>query len=218
MSDDNVVRFNVPPVEPVPMSEIANAPSPGAPEDYRHIRAEPLSKDVIHTILADTIPLSVADGERAATVMWKLFVRELLERENKIEWLNKTYAATAHEVEQTLARALGYPRYDPVNFPPRDDVDPDLRVTGDHVPETLAAEAAKRIDYLTDDAASWRKQSEDTHTRALNAEAKLAMALKVVDAARQWAALPPMAGNSFLERAERALYEAVGTFDENMNA
>lgn len=50
-----------------------------------------------------------------------------------------------NEVEQTLGRALGYPRYcdDQENFPGTTDADGVC--TGDHTAVTLAMEAAARI-------------------------------------------------------------------------
>ena len=49
------------------------------------------------------------------------------------------------EICQTLGRALGYPRFadDPVNFPGYEDDDV---CVGDHVAETIAMEAARRIE------------------------------------------------------------------------
>jgi hypothetical protein len=52
--------------------------------------------------------------------------------------------AAFHEVDQTLGRALGYPEYAPDMGAPEGDV-----CTGDHVPETLAMEAAGKIRELT---------------------------------------------------------------------
>ncbi len=54
-----------------------------------------------------------------------------------------------HEVEQTLGQALGYPWYkdDQKNFPGATEADGVC--TGDHVVETIAAEAANRIKALT---------------------------------------------------------------------
>lgn len=53
-----------------------------------------------------------------------------------------------HDVCQTLGKALRYPWFkdDPANFP--DATEADGVCTADHVPETLAAEAAKRIAEL----------------------------------------------------------------------
>lgn len=59
--------------------------------------------------------------------------------------LEDKYYAFAREVDQTLGPALGYPYYanDQKNFPGATEADGVC--TGDHVPETLAAEAARRI-------------------------------------------------------------------------
>jgi hypothetical protein len=53
-----------------------------------------------------------------------------------------------HEVEQTLGKALDYPWYkdDQKNFPGATEADGVC--TGDNVAETLALEAAHRIEYL----------------------------------------------------------------------
>ena len=54
----------------------------------------------------------------------------------------------AREIDQTLGRALGFPRYadDPVNFPGATDADGVC--TGEHVPATLAQGAADEIARL----------------------------------------------------------------------
>lgn len=56
----------------------------------------------------------------------------------------------AWEIEQILGKALGYPKYrdDPENFP---SVTDDSVCVGEHVPETLAMEAARRIETLERD-------------------------------------------------------------------
>lgn len=67
------------------------------------------------------------------------------ERERR-ERAESAYFSTVATVDQTLGRALGYPRYcdDQKNFPGTTDADGVC--TGDHVAETLASEAAKRIE------------------------------------------------------------------------
>ena len=53
-----------------------------------------------------------------------------------------------HEIEQTLGKALGYPEFTAEFFPdgkPNGDV-----CVGEHTPETLAAEAARRLRELAD--------------------------------------------------------------------
>jgi hypothetical protein len=66
----------------------------------------------------------------------------------EVSRLKDAYHKTASEIDQTLGRALGYPRYrdDQKNFPGTTDADGVC--TGDHVPESLAAEAAKAISRL----------------------------------------------------------------------
>lgn len=63
--------------------------------------------------------------------------------------LRQSYGRTCHEVEQRLGKALGYPAMGQELFEdgrPNGDV-----CVGDHVPETLAAEAAERIAGLEAD-------------------------------------------------------------------
>lgn len=60
--------------------------------------------------------------------------------------LRNACAKQNHEIEQTIARALGYPRYadDPKNWPDAAaENSPDV-CAGDHVAETLAAEIAEK--------------------------------------------------------------------------
>lgn len=59
----------------------------------------------------------------------------------------RAHATVGHEVEQTLGKALGYPVMGPELF---EDGQPTGEVcVGDHVPQTLAAEAADRIGDVT---------------------------------------------------------------------
>lgn len=71
--------------------------------------------------------------------------------------LELAYTKTTEEISQTLGRALGYPRYcdDQKNFPGA--TDEDGVCVGDHVAETLANEAARRIAS----AAAVQKLSDD---------------------------------------------------------
>jgi len=66
----------------------------------------------------------------------------------EIERLRDAYAKQVHDVEQTLGQALGYPWYkdDQKNFPGATEADGVC--VGEHVPETLAAEAAAQIEML----------------------------------------------------------------------
>ena len=68
-------------------------------------------------------------------------------RDTRIAELKKAASAQAHEIEQALGRALHYPNLkdDPKNFP---GVTEDYFCVGEHVPETLAIEAARRITEL----------------------------------------------------------------------
>ena len=61
------------------------------------------------------------------------------------------YYAQSNYIEQTLGRALGYPWYkdDQKNFP--GSTDEDGVCVGDHVAESIAAEAAHRIELLREE-------------------------------------------------------------------
>jgi hypothetical protein len=73
--------------------------------------------------------------------------------------LKDAYHRSAAEIDQTLGRALGYPRYcdDQKNFPGTTDADGVC--TGDHVPESLAAEAANLITRLKGELEEARYQA-----------------------------------------------------------
>ena len=72
----------------------------------------------------------------------------LAEREAEINRLRKSAIQHDHYVCQTLGKALGYPRFvdDQKNFPGATDADGVC--TAEHVPETLAKEAADEIKRL----------------------------------------------------------------------
>jgi outer membrane protein TolC len=72
----------------------------------------------------------------------KAFADEL---RTKLAELKQSYIEEGRRIEQVLGRALGYPRYadDPKNFP--DATDEDGVCVGDHVPITLAEEAAAKL-------------------------------------------------------------------------
>lgn len=70
----------------------------------------------------------------------------IAELEAEVAHYRDAGAKTFHEVEQVLGTALGYPAYGPEMFP---DGVPDGSVcVGEHVPESLADEAAARIRRL----------------------------------------------------------------------
>lgn len=70
----------------------------------------------------------------------------------------KAYWESAHEIDQTLGRALGYPVY-PDNDP-NCPGEPGEVETGEHVPETLAMEAANKIRSFEQTIASYREALE----------------------------------------------------------
>ena len=70
--------------------------------------------------------------------------RVLLGRVKVLEDARKAVQQSFHEIEQTLGKALGYPPL----YPGASPVDDGQVCVGDHVPETLATEAAVRIAAL----------------------------------------------------------------------
>lgn len=76
--------------------------------------------------------MQAPSGVLAVTVS-KVKMMELI---NDLEHARKAYIKTAFEVEQTLGKALKYPKFE----------GSETVCTGDHVPETLAAEAARLIE------------------------------------------------------------------------
>ena len=88
-------------------------------------------------------PYAVEACERLATL-----AAELLDRVCELE---RCITLQNDEIEQTLGRALGYPRYadDQKNFPGATDADGVC--VGEHVAETLAMEAAREIARLRAD-------------------------------------------------------------------
>lgn len=79
--------------------------------------------------------------------------------EKEREWASH-YFKTAHEVEQILGKALGYPEADEsIMEKPDGSV-----VVGDHVPESLADEAALRIKTAEAKLAKVRREAENLLT------------------------------------------------------
>lgn len=98
------------------------------------------------------IPELLAEIERDTNQYGEL-ARENDALKAEVERLRHAAATTAHDVEQTLGRALRYPPYGPDMFPdgvPNGDV-----CVGDHVPESLADEAADLIERLRADQDRW---------------------------------------------------------------
>lgn len=75
------------------------------------------------------------------------------ELERELADLRRKAQTVFREVEQTLGKALGYPPA----FPDVSEIDDGSVVVGDHVPETLAKEAAKLIESLRRDAERWKE-------------------------------------------------------------
>lgn len=75
-------------------------------------------------------------------------LRQLAEKDDELSRLRESHIWACHEVEQILGKALGYPWYkdDQKNFPGTTEADGVC--FGEHVPETLAQEAAQKIRTL----------------------------------------------------------------------
>ncbi len=86
-----------------------------------------------------------------------LLLQHVAEQDAEIARLRDACVRQAREVEQTLGRALGFPRYadDPANFPEVAPDDPRVFV-GEYVAETLARMAADRIRSLDHDTKNER--------------------------------------------------------------
>jgi hypothetical protein len=94
----------------------------------------------------------IAKASEAFDAASRAFTACDIKRYNRIKELKAQLAKTMdsaqrvfHEVEQTLGKALGYPWYkdDPDNFP--DATEADGVCVGEHVPESIALEAANTI-------------------------------------------------------------------------
>lgn len=66
----------------------------------------------------------------------------------EIERLRTACATQNYNIEQTLGKALGYPRYGDLSGPTGDHEADDEVFTGEHIAETLAMEAVKEIERL----------------------------------------------------------------------
>ena len=73
---------------------------------------------------------------------------ELRNLSKELDRLRAGISRQEHEIQQALGKALGYPWYkdDPKNFP--GSTEKDGVCVGDHVAETLALEAARKISDL----------------------------------------------------------------------
>jgi DNA repair exonuclease SbcCD ATPase subunit len=91
--------------------------------------------------------------------------QSLAAKQEEIERLKNAYSKSADEVEQSLGKALGYPWFkdDQKNFPGATKADGVC--VGDHVPESIADEAAKRITDLQEENAALRAEVQEIHAR-----------------------------------------------------
>lgn len=91
------------------------------------------ANDIYHTSDCSVI----VDGEGSQTVCSCDGTRIVEALVAEIKRLRAAYGATSHAIEETLAPALGYEYSEEYGW-----------IVGDHVPETLAAEAAAKIRAL----------------------------------------------------------------------
>lgn len=74
----------------------------------------------------------------------------------RFERLREIYDEIGYEIEQVLGKALGYPEA----YPDVSDVDDGSVCVGEHIIETLAAEAAKKIIALKDENQKLKEEVE----------------------------------------------------------
>jgi len=95
---------------------------------------------------------------------WKSYAElhaELEAAKKEIERLRKAYFIHENEIQQTLAKPLGFPRYcdDQKNFP--GTTERDGRCTGVEVGETLAIQAARLIEGQREECCRLARQNAD---------------------------------------------------------
>ena len=104
----------------------------------------------------------ISDGERMFQANTEAEAHWLCNRLNQETWAHDSRTSMLqefHDIEQTLGKALGYPRYkdDQKNFPGATDADGVC--VGDHVAASLATEAAERIRVLEEALGRSRERS-----------------------------------------------------------
>jgi hypothetical protein len=90
------------------------------------------------------------------TVWQETKIAKLKAEIERYEHIRKAVQKDDHTIEQALGKALGYPWFvkDPKNFP--DATEEDGVCVGEHVPATIAIEAAERIMKLEAELAKYR--------------------------------------------------------------
>ncbi len=88
---------------------------------------------------------------RHCTCAVRKVLTEVVVLRAKLERVQRAYFSEAHEIDQILGKALGYPAADESIMPEPDG----SVVTGEHTPVTLAMEAAKKLKE-----ANWRQASD----------------------------------------------------------
>jgi hypothetical protein len=97
----------------------------------------------------------------------------IAELEAKVKELKNSIANESFDIEQSLGKALGYPWYkdDPKNFP--DATEESGVCVGEHVPASIAAEAARRITELEAENAEVQKDRERLDWLEINSDIRM---------------------------------------------
>lgn len=117
----------------------------------------------------EAIYISTARNSPSASELVAALKESCRLKDNGISQIREGYARSNQEVCQTLGKALGYPwlKDDQANSP---DADESHGVcVGDHVAESIAEEAAKRIYQLTEENAVLSQQRDEWHSMHMNA-------------------------------------------------
>lgn len=119
--------------------------------------------------MSEEEPVLVSSGELIDGIT-KPFRNRIADLERQI----KGYQSECREVEQTLGRALGCPRFcdDQNNFP--GSTNADGVCVGEHTPATIATEAARRIADLNREARAYYDEAAAGWTNFRRAERRIA--------------------------------------------
>lgn len=129
-------------------------------------------------------------------------VTEIPKLRAEVERLKSAASTINDEVCQTLGKVLGYPWFkdDPGNFP--DSTEAHGVCVGDHVAESIAAEAAERIETLRAEVSEWCQKTqlfEDIVHRRKNERAAIAIAFTKLSAVLRVNMLRHVPGTSHAE-------------------
>lgn len=109
---------------------------------------------------ARSTPKFLSDIDDA--ISYVIYLEDKLEKtRRRKDEIEDAYKQTSYEVEQILGKALRYPWFmeDPKNFP--DATEETGVCVGDHVPETLATEAARKIEELRNQVGDGEADASD---------------------------------------------------------